>query len=363
MVYQEELRAKESLALWIGDLASEDALLTYLREGFEKDFGILLNDDESPEFACSFESQERPPDLKNLNRRRASAVPFDKDVEVGKLMEAFSQPGPWISHAVELCHEKGIRAATVAIVFPNLSYRAELCRNHDAPIRFVGNVTWPEGRLMWEESEKLRLVCPPFPKLLKKRFGQNESKDFEWEGVVRLKSWTGFATPEELHLDGFVPTQGICPEGDLEIRVVPVTPAALQPTEEQKRTFQYFLDHEREVQDRLLAAIFEEYPKWRENYYGAKFSYDNGKTWQTGWEHPESHPRDLMPEILGREDLRRLIRPQSIYVMANPRERLTRVGFSFSCRWDDEHGLGVSTHAAKVLAIGGADDAFSEFYP
>jgi hypothetical protein len=40
MIYQEDLRAAEFLALWIGDVANEDALVTYLGTPFEDDFGF-----------------------------------------------------------------------------------------------------------------------------------------------------------------------------------------------------------------------------------------------------------------------------------------------------------------------------------
>ena len=89
-------------------------------------------------------------------------------------------------------------------------------------------------------------------------------------------------------------------------------------------------------------------------------SQDDGKIWQTGRELPEQFPPDLMPEIATPEDLRRLMRPQTIYVMAKVQNGQTRLGISFSCRWDEEHGLGVSTHMGHVIEVGGADVAFKE---
>ena len=98
------------------------------------------------------------------------------------------------------------------------------------------------------------------------------------------------------------------------------------------------------------------------DYYGRKVSSDGGKTSQSGWEPPETFPPTDMPEISSPADLRRLIRPQSVHVMTHPKNGLTRIGFDFACRWDDEHGLGVSTHAATVTGVGGPEEACAEYY-
>jgi hypothetical protein len=37
------------------------------------------------------------------------------------------------------------------------------------------------------------------------------------------------------------------------------------------------------------------------------------------------------------------------------------VGFSFGCRWDEEHGLGVMMHGTRVVEVGGADTAMLEW--
>src|SRR5215510_8415925 len=143
MVYQEDLRAAEVRAIWVGDLRHEDALVTYLNEAFQEDFGVLLDDEDddgAPEFTYSFESKPKPPDLNNPARVRTSCAPFDRHVDVRKLMAGFSNSGGWVEDAVRQCHAKGISVATVAVSFGNLRYRPELCRNANAPLRFIGNV-------------------------------------------------------------------------------------------------------------------------------------------------------------------------------------------------------------------------------
>ena len=145
MLYQEDLRESLVRALWVGDVRDEDALLTYLGQPFEDDFGFLLDLDEFPEFAYSFESQRNPPDLNDPSRRRTSTVPFDQNVDIRKLMAVLSESGAWVSDAVRQCQAQGVRTTTIALAFSTLRYRPELCRNAQAPLRFVGNVAWPEG--------------------------------------------------------------------------------------------------------------------------------------------------------------------------------------------------------------------------
>jgi hypothetical protein len=338
VIYHEDLREGEVLAIWVGNVRDEDELITYLGAPFENDFGFLLDDDESaPEFTYSFESRRNPPDLNNPARRRACTIPFDREVDVRKLMDAFSHSGAWVEDAVRQCHAQGVTSTTVAVAIANLRYRPELCRNAQAPLRFIGNVRWPEGRQLWEESQQKRLIRPPFPKLIRCSYGEG-SESFNWRGVVHLDSWKGFATPAELSPEGSGPLRGWLLDGDFRLTVEPSTAAVRGPTQEQAATFQYLLDHEQAIRDTVLKGIFDVYPKWRD-----------------GHNFPE-----LMPEIVSPEDLRSLIRPGGIYVMANPKDGQTRIGFSFSCRWDEEHGLGVLTHAGRVIDISSTDVAFAE---
>ena len=37
------------------------------------------------------------------------------------------------------------------------------------------------------------------------------------------------------------------------------------------------------------------------------------------------------------------------------------IGFELGCVWDEEHGLGVMTHRDRVVDVGGADTAFTEW--
>lgn len=370
MVYQEDLREKQVVALWVGDIPSEDALGDYLGTPFEDDVGFLLDDDALPEFACAYDQQPNPPDL-NRKTARYSTVPFDRDVEVRKLLGAFSHSEDWISEAIRKCEAQGIHVATMALAFGNLRYRHELCRNPHSPLRFVGNVSWPGGLALWEAEEARRVVKPPFPKLIREELPKvvGQERDGEtgelagWRGIVRLDSWKGFATYAELSSMNWSPTKGCVPDGDFRLSVSAASPSAKQPSGEQARAFGHLMENEIVIRDAVLEGIFKAYPEWRENYFGDKMSSDGGKTWQSGWDLPELYPPESMPAIASPDELRRLISLSTVHVMANGKDGLTRIGFSCYCKWDEEHGLGVSTHGGKVIKVGSAEESFAEYYP
>lgn len=179
---------------------------------------------------------------------------------------------------------------------------------------------------------------------------------FFWCGTIHLDSWKGFATLEEIW-EFFGPSTGGKPEGDLGVAVSPGEQSAGGPTDDQSRAFQHLLDNEKAIRDAVLQGIFDVYPKWRESYYGP-ISSDGGKTYRPITEFPELYHPEKMPEISNPNELVRLIRPDAVHVLAKPIDGFTRIGFSFACKWDEEHGLGVLTHKGKVMAVGDGTEAF-----
>jgi hypothetical protein len=185
-------------------------------------------------------------------------------------------------------------------------------------------------------DQHLKIEMPPFPSLV---WG-----GFQWEGIVHLQAWHGFIPFQEV-----CPwvSHGILPDGDLHLHVCVSsadhgTPA--HPTREQVISFQHLLDHQALLRDAALQAVFADYPRLRECYR-------------------DFVDEQAMPEITEPRALMRLIRPSSVHIMAHPKDGFPRVGFGFACSWDEEHGLGVLTHHGVVIRTGGADEAFSEYFP
>jgi hypothetical protein len=175
---------------------------------------------------------------------------------------------------------------------------------------------------------------PPFPTLF--------WNDYYWEGDVILPAWEGFISLRKLS-PWLTNEHGR--DGELALNVQsPVDGQVKPPSVEQAATFSHFLEKQLEIRRLVLQAVFDDYPRLRECY--GDFV----------------DPKD-MPEISSPEGLLELIRPNTVHVMAKAKAGFTRVGISFRCKWDEEHGLGVSTHHGKVVAMGGADEAFSEYFP
>ena len=66
------------------------------------------------------------------------------------------------------------------------------------------------------------------------------------------------------------------------------------------------------------------------------------------------------PELNKPDELRDLMEFQSLRVRRDQFRGTALLGFSFACKWDDEHGLGVLVHQGTVLDVGQADVAFHE---
>ncbi|MDJ0847181.1 MAG: hypothetical protein QNK04_02255 [Myxococcota bacterium] len=103
---------------------------------------------------------------------------------------------------------------------------------------------------------------------------------------------------------------------------------------------QWLLDHREGVVSAVLAALVASYPDL-----------------QAAEDLEDEERRELMPDLRSPEDLRELIRLESVNVHPLSVGDAPYIGFEFDCRWDEEHGLGVLMHGERVVEIGGADTA------
>lgn len=70
------------------------------------------------------------------------------------------------------------------------------------------------------------------------------------------------------------------------------------------------------------------------------------------------HPSD-MPTVESAEAFRDLIGLHTVHVHQISKDGLPYVGLEFGCTWDPEHGLGILMRGTRVVAVGGADTAFT----
>lgn len=353
MIYQEDLRAAETLALWIGNVESEDALITYLGQPFETDFGFGLDLDSLPDYACSYPNPGE-------RRRLTSSRPFEP-LSIHDLLRKLPYPGRWLDEAILVARSASIETAKVVVAFPNLRYQPEFALNPDSPLSFLGNIPWPAGAELWTETQKLRVRQSPFPTLVQDQVDANTHSG--WTGIIHLADWINFASYEEVSLDGWAPSRGRLGNGDLRLHVHRPTVDAVAPSVEQATALKQLLRSAGLIRDEVLNGIYRQYGQWREGFYDTKVSNDGGKTWTTGWGLPDQFPPRAMPKISNPDELRRLIRPIGVHILTTPHHGTPCVGFGFNCRWDDEHGLGVLTHNGRVVKVGQAEEAFASLTP
>ena len=163
-----------------------------------------------------------------------------------------------------------------------------------------------------------------------------------WEGMLCLNAWRGFTQTGDRRWWSMLRGPA---NKDLLLQVSsPVENGPQPPSAEQLTSFQHLLSHQEAIRDAVLEAVFADYLRLRECYGDAV----DGQS---------------MPPISQASGLLRLLSPNIVHVLANPKDGFTRVGFGFDCKWDEEHGLGVLTHRGAVIATGGADEAFNEYFP
>jgi hypothetical protein len=329
MIYQDQLIAPQTVALWAGDFETEDEFATYLGQPFERDFGFLLDVDDLPDDSLVFPER----------RTRARYNELLQKVSARTLLSKWSGED-WIAEGEQMCLASGLPEAKLMIRFLNLRYPEEMCRNGDASLRFVGNVQWPGGRRRWEELQNRTMHVRPFPLMTRHRY--EDGRLSCWKGRVHLDHWKGFATREEL-ADEFMNFRfSAWPDGDFHLNVEAATQdPRVKPTAAQVRAFEHLLESQEILSETVLQSIFALYPKWRDMF-------------------GEMLEAEVMPPISQAVDLKQLIRLGTVHVMMNEKEGFTAVGFGFHCKWDDEHGLGVLTHKGKVLEVGAAETGFSE---
>ena len=134
------------------------------------------------------------------------------------------------------------------------------------------------------------------------------------------------------------------------------------PSAEQENALIYLQENETAVGQAIVQAVFacyqEFYDAERKTYLRAlqekMVRQDSFST--------EKELEELLPKLESPEGLKRLICLRELYFEGSPCEEpqggFARVGWSFACTWDEEHGLGVSTHKDVVEEVGTDDVAF-----
>jgi hypothetical protein len=182
--------------------------------------------------------------------------------------------------------------------------------------------------------EKSTADVPPFPSL--------KWDGYCWGHRIVLPAWTGFQARQ----GGYGSVSSPKPStGAARLRVQSPGKKAgpKPPSAEQAAAYRYLLGHEEAVRDAVLRANFAAYPGW-------KADIDFGDEADAS-----------MPDIDRPEQLKHLVGLFAVHLLKVAKGGAAYVGFEFGCTWDEEHGLGALTHRRRVVEVGQADVAFTEW--
>lgn len=167
-------------------------------------------------------------------------------------------------------------------------------------------------------------------------FGELEWADDCWQGRIKLPAWAGFQSRGGAYCsrDAKAPSNG-----SVLVNVTPLEKAKeLVPTEAQCRAVLFQIERGDEVIRSILTALLP-------------YHRDLKKDWELNDE--------LMPAITSEDEFRKHIGLGQVHVLPYESGGLAYIGFECGCEWDDEHGLGVVVHGARVVEIDAAEIAFS----
>jgi hypothetical protein len=154
-----------------------------------------------------------------------------------------------------------------------------------------------------------------------------------WSGTLAAPAWGKLVKPPN---SGVVAVEIEIPNGHASGRPSPTQIAACV----------WFTQHEAEMVDAVLAAIFGDYPRLQAIY-----------------DYPPEEAAHLMPPIRQPRDLLSLIDLRSLSIHDVINGALPYIGFTFGCTWDSEHQLGVLMHGTRAVGVGDGDMAFDWHAP
>lgn len=158
-----------------------------------------------------------------------------------------------------------------------------------------------------------------------------------WTTEAQLPSWAGYQTRNGPYgsISSDIPSNGV-------VTIYAPDRNESPPTEQDRASVQWLLDHEAAVASAILERLLAEYPRLQRLY---------------DYERPDREA--LMPDVSSSKDFRQLIGLQNVHVLQLLKDGIPYVGYEFGCTWDEEHGLGVLLHGTRVVEVGDAQTSFT----
>lgn len=116
---------------------------------------------------------------------------------------------------------------------------------------------------------------------------------------------------------------------------------ATKPNARQKKGLDYLQRNQVKILKSMLDKLLKEYPNLQKRY-----------------DYSKEDRKGRMPNVKTVKGFSELLSPNVFYVTSVYKDDIPYIGFSFSCSWDGEHGLGFMTHKNRVVDMGGDEMSF-----
>ena len=111
-------------------------------------------------------------------------------------------------------------------------------------------------------------------------------------------------------------------------------------TNEEYEAYQYLLDNQKDIIVNIVNELYKQYPDLRKEY---------------GYSKEEEE--EYMPDVNNLDEYLKLINPHTIHILNTQKDGHSYYGIEFSCKWDEDHGVGVMMHKSRIVEIGLGDSA------
>jgi len=250
--------------------------------------------------------------------------------------------------------------------------KAPILVSQDPPDRFIADLRAGVYEEQLDDSllvEEKTIHHPLFGKL------EWDSSVQAWGGRVRLAFFVGYDFPgaafpsRRSRLCGlakrirFLSLLGL----RLKRMMLPITlydVTGQGPSAEQENALIYLQENETAVGQAIVQGILSCY---QDDVYDPlqkrkMYLKESRKMVRQDSSSAEKELEEFSPKLESPEGLKRLICLHELYFEGSPCEEpqggFARIGWSFACTWDEEHGLGVRTHKDIVEEVGTDDAAF-----
>lgn len=115
------------------------------------------------------------------------------------------------------------------------------------------------------------------------------------------------------------------------------------PSPQQLSAINYLLANETEIAQTLINHIFANYQNLVDWY-----DYDINE-----------YDEEVEKPFKNDEQIKAIMRINTIYVLLEHKDGISYMGYSGSCAWDEEHGLGFTLHKTRVVDFGSSTESHS----